>query len=290
MTNKKTSDIEHSPAQPLKDSCNDFLENKPNSHSALKLHGVRLVRNNNVILEEINWTIGQNESWVILGKNGSGKTSLLQIASLYTHPTAGTVDVLGNRLGRTDVRALRTRIGLCSSALEKLLREDLRAIDVVMTAKNAALSPHWHVYDSEDHRKADALLDKLHCSELASRMFGTLSSGERQRVQIARALMTDPKLLLLDEPTSTLDLNGREKLFKSLAKLTSGPTSPATVLTTHHVEQIPPSFTHVLLLIDGHIFTAGKLEDVLTSKALSTCFGLPLHLERRNNRWTAWAK
>ncbi len=290
MANKKTSNVEQSLARPLKDSCNDFPENKPSRHPALKLRGVRLVRSDDVILEDINWTVGQNESWVILGKNGSGKTSLLQIASLYTHPTAGTVDVLGDRLGRTDVRELRTRIGLCSSALEKLLRPDLRALDVVMTAKNAALSPHWHVYNSEDHRKADVLLDKLHCSELTSRTFGTLSSGERQRVQIARALMTDPKLLLLDEPTSTLDLNGREKLFKSLASLTSGPTSPATVLTTHHVEQIPPSFTHVLLLIDGHIFTAGKIEDVLTSKTLSTCFGLPLHLEHRNNRWTAWAK
>ncbi len=256
---------------------------------ALRLRGVRLVRGAVTILEGIDWTVGANERWVVLGRNGSGKTSLLQIASLYLHPSAGTVDVLGERLGRTDVRAHRTRIGLVSAALAEMLRPDLRAADVVMTAKHAALSPWWHVYSAADRAEACALLDRLQCGGLADRTFGTLSSGERQRVQLARTLMTEPGLLLLDEPTAALDLAGREALVASLSGLAADPTTPATVLTTHHVDEIPPGFTHVLMLAKGRVLAAGAIPQILTAEALSTCFGLRLHLERRGSRWTAWA-
>lgn len=257
---------------------------------ALRLADVSLVRDGRTILDRVDWTVGRHERWVVLGRNGSGKSSLIRIASLYLHPSAGTVEVLGERLGRVDVRRHRTRIGLASAGMADLLRSDLRALDVVMTARHAALEPWWHTYDDADRAEARACLDRMEVGELADRTFGTLSSGERQRVLVARTLMNDPGLLLLDEPTAGLDLGGREELVRGLGRLAASPASPAMVLVTHHVEEIPDGVTHGLLLAGGRVHAAGLLEEVLTAEALSSCVGLPLGLERRHGRWWAWAK
>ena len=256
---------------------------------ALRLAGVGLDLDGRRVLDDVGWSVARGERWVVLGRNGSGKTSLLRIASLYLHPSEGTVEVLGERLGHTDVRRLRARVGVASAAMADLLRPALPAVDVVMTAKHAALEPWWHDYGESDRARALALLDRLGCAALAGQRFGTLSSGERQRVQLARTLMADPGLLLLDEPTAGLDLGGREDLVRRLADLAGDATTPPTVLVTHHVEEIPPSFGHALLLRDGRVQAAGPIDDVLTAEALSVCFGVPLELERRDDRWTARA-
>ena len=256
---------------------------------ALRLTDVALVREGRRLLDGVSWTVQPGERWVVLGRNGSGKSSLLRIASLYLHPSEGTVDVLGQRLGRTDVRGLRTRIGVASSGMADMLRSDLTPVDVVMTAKNAALEPWWHRYDDADRARATACLEQLGIGHLAGRSFATLSSGERQRVLLARTLMPEPGLLLLDEPTAGLDLAGREDLVAGLADLAADPSTPATVLVTHHVEEIPEGFTHLLLLAEGRVMASGPLDEVLDAERLSACFGLPLGLEHRHGRWWAWS-
>jgi iron complex transport system ATP-binding protein len=196
--------------------------------------------------------------------------------------------VLGEKLGRTDVRSLRKRIGVASSGMADQLRSDLIATDVVMTAKNAALEPWWHTYDDADRQRARDCLDRMEIGRLADRSFATLSSGEKQRVLLARTLMPQPGLLLLDEPTAGLDLAGREDLVRTLGVLAAGTDTPATVLVTHHVEEIPEGFTHVLMLREGEVLTSGPLEEVLNEASLSECFEMPLGLERRHGRWWAW--
>lgn len=255
----------------------------------LDLVGVTIRRDGRALLRDVDWQVRPGERWVVLGPNGSGKTTLLRVASLYLHPSSGTVTVLGEQLGRTDVRRLRTRIGVCSQALADLLRADLTVGDVVVTGLHAALEPWWHTYREEDRAAAQAVLERLGVGDLTARRFGTLSSGERQRVQLARTLLGDPDLLLLDEPAAGLDLGGREDLVNRLGALASDPTVAPTVLVTHHAEEIPEGFTHVLLLQRGEVLAAGPLDEVLTAEALSACFALPLHLERRGGRWAAWA-
>jgi len=257
---------------------------------ALRLTGVGLVRDHVTILDAVDWTVAAGERWIVLGANGSGKTSLLRIASLYLHPSRGTVDVLGQRLGHVDVRAHRRRIGIVSSSFADLLRPSINAVDIVMTAKNAALESWWHEYTDDDRARAMRLLDRFGCAPMADRPFAALSSGERQRVQLARTLMTDPSLLLLDEPTAGLDLGGREDLVARLAALAADPATPATVLVTHHVDEIPPGFDHLLLLRDGHVLAAGPLQDTLTEEALGACFDMAVSLERRHDRWSAFAR
>ncbi len=215
---------------------------------ALEMRGVAVVRDGRRILDGVDWRVETDERWVVLGANGSGKTTLLRVASLYLHPTEGTVTVLGGMLGHTDVRSLRTHVGLASPALADLLRPDVAVADVVMTAKHAALEPWWHAYDDADRVRARGLLERLGVDRLADRPFGSLSSGERQRVQLARTLMADPGLVLLDEPTAGLDLGGREDLVDRLATLAADPALPPVVLVTHHVEEIPAGFTHLLVL------------------------------------------
>jgi iron complex transport system ATP-binding protein len=256
---------------------------------ALALRGVKLVREERVILDGIDWSVEQDERWVVLGRNGSGKTSVVRIASLYLHPSAGTVDVLGERLGRTDVRVLRRRIGLASAALARELRPELRTIDVVMTAKFAALEPWWHRYDDGDRDRALEQLSRFGIAAYAERSFGTLSSGEQQRALLARTLMTEPGLVLLDEPTAGLDLGGREELVGALTRLARDKHAPPLVLVTHHVDEIPPGFTHVLLLRGGRIHAAGPIGSTLTAETLSGCFGMALELERHGDRYGAWA-
>jgi iron complex transport system ATP-binding protein len=259
------------------------------SDAVLRLDAVSLVREGRTILDRIDWRVGTGERWVVLGRNGSGKTSLIRIASLYLHPSSGAVEVLGETLGRTDVRRLRTRIGLASPSLADLFRHELTPVEIVMTARNAALEPWWHTYDDDDRARARGLLDAMGCLTVADQRFGLLSSGERQRVLLARTLMTDPGLLLLDEPTAGLDLGGREELLASLGALARDPSTPPTVLVTHHVEEIPAGFTHALLLADGRVQEQGPIGSTLTAGSLSTCFGLPLRLDHTHARWSARA-
>ncbi len=256
---------------------------------ALRLASVSVVRDGHRILDSVDWTVRTGERWAVLGPNGCGKTTLLRVASLYLHPSTGEVEVLGERLGRLDVRRHRTRIGVASQAFADLLRADLTAAEVVLTAKHAALEPWWHTYEPADREAAVALLGRMGVGALAGRRFGTLSSGERQRVQLARTLMADPELLLLDEPTAGLDLGGREDLVRRLGALAGDPGTPATVLVTHHVEEIPPGFTCALLLRAGRVLAAGPIETTLTPDTLSACFGVPLQLEVAGGRYRAWA-
>jgi iron complex transport system ATP-binding protein len=258
--------------------------------TALRMKSVGLVRDGSVILDDIDWTVGDGERWIVLGANGSGKTTLLRIASLYLHPSTGTVEVLGKTLGRVDVRVHRRSIGMVSSSFADLLRPSITALDVVMTAEHAALEPWWHEYADRDRQRALELLDRFGCGPMAGHPFGTLSSGERQRVQLARTLMTDPGLLLLDEPTAGLDLAGREDLVTRLAGLAADPTTPATVLVTHHVDEIPPGFDHALLLRGGRVLASGSLDQTLTAESLGACFDMDVVLERRHDRWFAFSR
>ena len=256
---------------------------------ALSLRGVGLTRDGRDILDSIDWDVCAGERWIVLGPNGSGKTSLVRIASFQVHPSRGDVAVLGEQLGRTDIRRLRNRIGLASSALSDQLRPTLLAEDVVVTAKHGALEPWWHTYDDADRAEARRCLERMGVGHLAARSFGTLSSGERQRVLLARTLLGAPGVILLDEPSAGLDLGGREELVRSLAALAAVVDAPPVVFVTHHVEEIPPGFTHVLLVREGRIVAAGPLEETLTEAALSSLFGLPLRLRRTDGRWSAIA-
>jgi len=254
---------------------------------ALELVGVAVERDERALLDGIDWAVQPDERWVVLGPNGCGKTTLLRIASLYLHPSRGTVRVLGEELGRCDVRTLRARIGLVSQAFADLLRADLSAREVVVTARYGALEPWWHTYTAEDQERAIGLLDRLGVRSLAERRFGTLSSGERQRVQLARTLMTDPGLLLLDEPAAGLDIAARDDLVGRLGDIATDPATPPTILVTHHVEEIADGFTHALLMRQGKVITAGPVADVVGETSLSDCFGVPVVLEQHGPRWTA---
>ncbi|MDO8362530.1 MAG: ATP-binding cassette domain-containing protein [Actinomycetota bacterium] len=258
--------------------------------AVLKLSQVSFVREARTILAPLTWQVRDAERWLVLGANGSGKTTLLKIASLYEHPSTGTVDVLGERLGRTDVRQLRRRVGYLSASLTVQLRQELRCLDVVMTAKHAALEPWWHRYTLDDEARALQCLERMGVGWVAQRPLGTVSSGEQQRVLLARTLMNDPGLVLLDEPSARLDLGGREQLVQALSELTLDPAAPPLVLVTHHLDEVPPGMTHVLMLRDGEVVAAGPIDRHLHSAALSQCFGLPLQLERRaDGRFSAWS-
>jgi iron complex transport system ATP-binding protein len=256
----------------------------------LELTDVRLTRDERAILDGITWTVRAGERWLVLGANGSGKTTLLRIASLYLHPSSGEVRVLGETLGETDVRALRRRVGLASAALAAELRPELAVSDVVMTAKFAALETWWHKYSPEDREKALGCLARFGVAQFADRPLGTLSSGEQQRVMLARSIMTDPGIVLLDEPSARLDLGGREQLVGALGEMVKDPTAPPLVLITHHVDEVPPGITHALLLRNGQMMCAGPIDEVLTAASISECFSMSLHLERRpNGRLSAYA-
>ncbi|WP_137121601.1 ABC transporter ATP-binding protein [Segeticoccus rhizosphaerae] len=256
----------------------------------LELAGVSVVRGGNTLLDDISWEVEEGERWVVLGPNGAGKTTLLQIAAGRMHPTRGVAGVLGEVLGAVDVFELRPRIGLASSSIAERIPGDEVVRDVVVTASYGIVGRWREDYDSLDHARATELLEALGAAHLADRTFNTLSEGERKRVQIARALMTDPELMLLDEPAAGLDLGGREDLVARLGNLAADLAAPALVLVTHHVEEIPPSFTDVLLLREGRVVAAGPIELALTEEHLSETFGLPLELDRRGDRWFARAR
>jgi len=255
--------------------------------AVLEFAGVTVRRGTATLLDEIDWTVEEDERWVVLGPNGAGKTTLLQVASAQMHPTAGVAGILEEVLGTVDVFDLRPRIGLTSAALAERIPRGESVRDVVVSASYGVVGRWREQYDDLDHDRASQLLEELGVKHLAGRTFGTLSEGERKRVQIARALMSDPELLLLDEPAAGLDLGGREDLVSTLSVLAMDPDSPATVLVSHHVEEIPPGFSHALLLREGRVVAAGLLDHVLTEQNLSTTFGMPLVLQHGGGRWSA---
>ncbi len=258
---------------------------------ALELDSIVFERDGRRILDEISLVVRPGQHWLVLGANGSGKTTLLRIAAMYEHPTSGAVRVLGETFGRTDVRQLRRRIGYASAALASQFRPALTASEVVVTAKFAALEPWWHRYDDADHDRARDCLDQLGVGRLADRALATLSSGEQQRVLLARTLMNDPEVILLDEPSTRLDLGGREQLVAALAELAAQPDGPPIVLVTHHVDEVPDGMSHALLLREGDVTASGPIDEALTADTLSTCFDMSLSLERRpDGRLSAWAR
>lgn len=255
--------------------------------TVLELADVSLRRGEKAILDQVDWRVEEEQRWVMLGPNGAGKSTILQIAAARLHPTAGTATILGERLGRVDVFELRPRIGLSSATLADRIPGSETVLDVVLTASYAVTGRWRERYDDEDVARAHDLLAAFGVDHLDSRLFGTLSEGERKRTQIARALMSDPELLLLDEPAAGLDLGGREELVGALGELAGDPRSPVIVLVTHHVEEIPTGFTHALLLREGRVEAAGPIDEALTPQHLSRTFGLELTVERHRGRWGA---
>jgi iron complex transport system ATP-binding protein len=253
----------------------------------IRMDGVGVRRGKTTLVADVNWSVELDERWVVLGPNGAGKTTLLKMASTEMHPSEGSVDVLGERLGKTNVFDLRPRIGLCSAALAARIPGDELVRDVVVSAGYSVLGRWREEYDALDTDRAAELLAMLGVAHLADREYATLSEGERKRTTIARALMTDPELLLLDEPAAGLDLGGREDLVARLSALAMDPDAPASVLVTHHVEEIPPGFTHGLLLREGNIVAQGLLDDVLTEDNLSKTFDQDLELQRSGARYFA---
>ena len=248
---------------------------------------VTLRRGGRVLVGPVNWQVELDERWVVIGPNGAGKTSLLRMAAAMEYPSSGTAVVLGERLGRVDMAELRQRVGLSSSALSQRVPDEELVRDVVVSAGYAVLG-RWHErYDDVDYLRALDTLESVGAEHLADRTFGTLSEGERKRVLIARSLMTDPELLLLDEPAAGLDLGGREELVARLADLAADPDSPALVLVTHHVEEIPPGFSHCLILSEGRVLAAGLLRDTLTAANLSAAFGQSIAVDTVDGRYFA---
>jgi iron complex transport system ATP-binding protein len=265
------------------------LTTPPDDDTVIAFDRVSVIRSGNFLLRGLTWQVELDERWVILGPNGAGKTTLLNLASGRLHPSRGQAWILGERLGRVDVNELRTRIGLTTGRIADQVPPNERVLDVVVTAAWSVVGRWRENYDPQDERRARGLLEQLGMGPLADREFGTLSEGERKRTQIARALMTDPELMLLDEPTAGLDLGGREDLLARLTELAEDPDAPAMVLVTHHVEEIPPGFTHAMLLREGTVVAAGLLGETMTADNLSKTFGLPLIVERRGDRYTARA-
>ncbi|CAN5153479.1 ABC transporter ATP-binding protein [soil metagenome] len=257
--------------------------------SVLQFSDVSVVRDGNAILSSVSWTVDASERWVILGPNGAGKTTLLQLAGAQMHPSSGRVQVLDDALGKADVFELRPRIGFASTALARRVPRDERVIDVVLTAAYSVTGRWNEEYEEVDIRRAQRVLAEWKLSHLENRRFGDLSDGEQKRVQIARSVMTDPELLLLDEPAASLDLGAREELVTLLGGFAREEQSPAIVMVTHHVEEIPTGFTHALLLSRGEVQAAGVIDEVITSENLSGAFDLALEVTKHDGRFAARA-
>ena len=262
-------------------------EDAANPDLLIDLRKVSLRRGNRTLVGPLDWAVELDERWVVIGPNGAGKTSLLRIAAAMEHPSSGAAYVLGERLGRVDVSELRARIGLSSSVLAQRVPTDEVVRDLVVSAGYSVLGRWREQYDDVDYRRAIDMLESLGAEHLVDRTYGTLSEGERKRVLIARALMTDPELLLLDEPAAGLDLGGREELVARLGDLAADPDAPALVLVTHHVEEVPPGFSHCLMLSEGEVIASGLLPDVLTAPNLSAAFGQEIALDVVDGRYFA---
>jgi len=259
------------------------------SDVVLSMSGVAVIRDGATLLAEVDWEVREGERWAVLGPNGAGKTTLLQVASGALFPSRGEVELLGELFGRVDLGELRTRVGLSSALLADRIPAHERALDVVITASYGVVGRWRERYDDADTRRAEDLLARVGLRAFAERRFGTLSEGERKRVLLARALMSDPELLLLDEPAAGLDLGAREALLRLLTRLAADAASPPMVLVTHHPEEVPIGTTHALLLSRGRVVASGPVADVLTASELSRAFGLPLVVDQRDGRFTARA-
>jgi len=258
---------------------------------ALHLSHLSVVRDGRALLDDLDWDVQTPDRWVILGPNGCGKTTLLQVAGARLWPTRGVVEILGERLGRVDVRTLRPRVSLVSGAIVRQLRASQTVREVVVSARFGALETWWHHYEAADWARADQLLVDAGVGGpggIGEREFGVISEGERQHVLLARALMSRPELLLLDEPAAGLDMGARERLLSSLAVLAADPTTPPMVLVTHHAEEIPPGMSHAALLREGRFLRSGPIFDVLESDSVSACFGVPVRIGHDDGRW--WSR
>jgi len=264
-------------------------EGSTSESPAVEMRRAQVRIDGRTVLGPIDMEIGRGERWVLLGPNGGGKTTLLALAGARRQPSSGRVTVLGITLGTADVRALHPRISHTSHVLAERMPPDLSVETVVLTGKRATLSPWFEEFDDADERRAATLLDRVGCSHLAARRFGTASQGERQRVLLARALFSDPELLILDEPASGLDLPAREGLIEALEAAAAPPSAPTTIVATHHLEEIPPSTTHAALLKDGRLVASGAVGGVLTPRGLEDCFGIAMEVGRRGARWWATA-
>lgn len=258
--------------------------------NVLRLSDVTYVRDRRPILDGVDWAVESDQRWVILGPNGAGKTTLMKLATANDYPTSGTVDVLDKRLGRVDIFEIRNRIGLVSSATGRRIPASEKVRDLVLTAAYGVEGRWNEHYDAIDVRQAERILREWDLGDFADRSYGTLSDGERKRALIARAVMTDPELLLLDEPSASLDLGARERLLQMLSSFAHSPHSPAMVMVTHHVEEIPPGFTHLMLLSGGKVTAAGPLAETLTAENLEATFGLPFELSESQGRYSAIAR
>ncbi len=257
--------------------------------AVVRLEHVHVVRNGTSLLDNVSWEVGPGQRWALLGPNGSGKTTLLKIVGSALWPTSGTVEILGERLGHVDMRQLRRRIAVVSASVSRTLRPELPALDVVLTGRHAALETWWNEYTAADRAEAAGLLAEAGFGDpaFAGRSFGLLSEGERQQVLLARALMSSPDLLLMDEPAAGLDLGARERLLGRLAALAADPAVPPLVLVTHHLEEIPPGVTHAALMRGARLVESGAIGDVLTSDAVSAAFGVEVTVDRHGGRWSA---
>ncbi|MFD8738629.1 ABC transporter ATP-binding protein [Streptomyces sp. NPDC059618] len=254
---------------------------------ALREVSVHRHTNSQVILAEVDWTVRAGEHWALLGANGAGKTTLLRLLGALMHPTTGSVEVLGSRLGRVDVRELRARIGHVSTA--QRVPQDLDAHGVVLTGHTGTVQPLWRKYDAEVRRRGHELLAELDIKELADRPYGVCSGGQRARVLIARALMAEPALLLLDEPFNALDLPSREDLVEAMQRLAESRPDLATVTVTHHLEELSPAVGHALLLREGRVLAQGPVDVTLTDPWMTSCFGRRITVARHGGRWAAYS-
>ena len=253
----------------------------------LELRDVSVRRGERTILGPITFAIRPHERWAVLGPNGAGKSTLLQILATRNFPSAGSVTVLDKEMGRADLSELRTRIGICGALISEDIPHDENVRDVVLTAAYAILGRWNEAYDLWDESRAVALLTTFGVRDLADRAYGTLSEGEKKRVQISRALMADPELLLLDEPAAGLDLGGREDLLRRFSTFAADPLAPASILVTHHIEEIPSGTTHALILKDGVIAASGPIADVITSEHISAIFEVPITVINEGDRFFA---
>jgi iron complex transport system ATP-binding protein len=255
----------------------------------LQFTDVSIVRDGKTILDNVSWKVDGADRWVILGPNGAGKTTLLQIAAALVHPSKGKARLLDQTMGSVDIFDLRPRIGFVSSAMARRIPGNETVLNVVMTAAYSVTGRWNEEYEDIDVARARRVLDEWKLGAFVDRTFGGLSDGEQKRVLIARAVMTDPELLLLDEPAASLDLGSREELVQLLSEYAQSPQAPAMIMVTHHVEEIPRGFTHALLLAEGKVVAEGGLDDVVTAERLSETFGIPLELTKSNGRFAARA-